>query len=69
MVGHLLEHAVEPGGRLIAGQYLSASNDDLDEPAIWAQLAAWGFDVSGTALKLRTPDPLGSRTEIAWITR
>ena len=68
MVAHLLENAVEPGGRLITGQYLSASNDDLDEPPIWEQRAAWGFDVAGTALKLRTPDPRGSRTEIAWIT-
>lgn len=69
MIGHLLAEAVNPDGRLIVGQYLSSSNDDLDTAPIWDQLTAMGYQVAGTALKLRTPDPQGSRTEIAWITR
>ena len=68
LIVHLLSQAVNPGGRLIAGQYLSASNDDLDAVPIRDQLGAWGFDVAGSACQLRTPDPRGSRTEIAWIT-
>ena len=67
MIAHLLAETVGLGGRLIVGQYLSASNDDLDAVPIWDHLAAWGFGVAGSAVRLRTADPGGPRTEIAWI--
>jgi hypothetical protein len=69
MITHLLERAVASGGRLIAGQYLSASNDDLGTEPIWDRLASWGLDVAGTAVQLRADDPRGPRTEVAWIVK
>jgi SAM-dependent methyltransferase len=46
LVGHLLEHAVVPGGRLIIGAF----SEPAGSPShLQAEVASWGFIVAGAA--------------------
>jgi len=44
LVGHLLEHVVAPGGRVIVGAYSEPAGSP---PQLRAEVASWGFSVAG----------------------
>jgi SAM-dependent methyltransferase len=66
--GHLLEHVVAPGGRLIVCAYLSTRDPVPDPEDPRPVLESWGWSVDGIA---SANDPSNGRTltRIAWITR
>jgi SAM-dependent methyltransferase len=50
LVQHLLDHVVEPDGRLLIG----TTNEPTDRPGLADALRGWGFEVTGTAVRPHT---------------
>lgn len=43
LVGHLIEHVVAPGGRLVVGTF----NEERDDDHLEGQVRAWGYRIAG----------------------